>query len=155
MSNSVMIDYWSRTAAFVLSGALFSLHPTLPYIILVVALLLGAYCAFSIRELPYERSKASADIEHILQGAKVFASAADLLRMSALMLASFVLAEQLWFSFQPLLSAAGMRPFEVGMSYAVGAFASVVGARIAKWLLVRHRDALAFSLAVLVCACGS
>lgn len=54
-----------------------------------------------------------------------------------------------------LLSAAGIRPLEVGMCYAFGAFGSVAGARIGKWLLVRHQDALSFSLAVTVCACGS
>ena len=74
--------------------------------------------------------------------------------MSILMLLGFSLVEQIWFSFQPLLSAAGMRPFEVGLSYAFGACASVIGARIGKWLMVGHRDALAFSLAVAVCARG-
>jgi MFS family permease len=154
ISNSIMFNYWSRTVALVLSGALFSVHPTLPYITLILALLIGAYFAFSIRELPFERTTAAADVEHIRQGARVFSGSSALLRMSLLMLAGLVLAEQLWFSLQPLLSAAGMQPFEVGMSYALGAFASVVGARIAKWLLVRHRDALAFSLAVAVCGCG-
>ena len=154
MSNSVMINYWSRTAAFVLSGALFTFHPTLPYLTLIAALLLGAYCAFSIRELPFEKTSASADTEHIMQGIKVFRSNRTLLRMSVLMLAGLVLAEQLWFSLQPLLSAAGLQPLEIGISYAIGAFASFIGAGIAKRFLVRHRDEIALSLAVAVCGLG-
>lgn len=154
MSNSVMINYCSRTSAFIISGALFALHPTLPYLTLTVALLLGAYCAASIPELPFEKTEASADVAHIIQGTKVFLSDPALLRVSILMLLGFALVEQIWFSFQPLLSAAGMRPLEVGVSYALGAFGSVIGARIGKLLLVRHRDAFAFSLAVTVCSCG-
>lgn len=154
MSNSVMINYCSRTAAFVLSGALFSLHPTLPYVTLTVALMLGAYCTASIKELPFEKTSAGADRKHIMEGAKVFLSRPALLRMVVLMLAGLVLVEQLWFSFQPLLAAAHMRPFGVGMSYALGAAGSVLGARVGKSLLTRHRDELAFSLALIVCACG-
>jgi MFS family permease len=154
MSNAVMINYCSRTTAFVLSGALFSLHPTLPYITLTVALLIGAYCAASIKELPFEKTTATADREHIMQGARVFLDSEHLLHVSVLMLAGLVLAEQIWFSIQPLLLAAHMRPFEVGLSYALGAVGSVLGARVGKELLTRHRDEVAFSLAVVLCACG-
>jgi hypothetical protein len=70
------------------------------------------------------------------------------------MLAGYVLAEQLWLSFQPLFAVANMRPFAVAMGYALGAFASVCGARIAKTLLVRHYDGSAFCLALGLCACG-
>lgn len=154
MSNSVMINYGSRTAAFVLSGALFSLHPTLPYATLTIALIIGAYCTASITELPFEKTSATADREHIVQGAKVFLHDDHLLRISALMLAGLVLAEQIWFSIQPLLLAAHMRPFEVGLSYALGALGSVLGARIGKGLLTRHHDDAAFSLSLVLCACG-
>jgi len=155
MSNSVMITYCSRTAAFVLSGALFSFHPTLPYATLAIALIIGAYCTASITELPFEKTSATADREHIVQGAKVFLHDGHLLRISALMLAGLVLAEQIWFSIQPLLLAAHMRPFDVGLSYALGALGSVAGARIGKELLMRHRDEVAFCLSLVLCACGA
>lgn len=155
MSNSVIINYCSRTAAFVLSGVFFTLHPALPYVTLTIALIIGAYCTASIKELPFEKTIAAADWEHIVQGAKVFLSSRSLLRMVTLMLMGFVLAEQLWFSFQPLLAGAHMRPFGVGMSYALGAAGSVLGARVGKSLLTQHRDELAFSLALVVCACGA
>lgn len=155
MSNSVMINYCSRTAAFVLSGVLFTLHPTLPYATLAIALIIGAYCTASIKELPFEKTNATADREHIIQGARVFLDDNHLLKISALMLAGMVLAEQIWFSIQPLLLAAHMRPFDVGLSYALGALGSVLGARIGKELLTRHRDEVAFSLSLVFCACGA
>jgi MFS family permease len=155
MSNSVMINYCSRTAAFVLSGVLFTLHPTLPYATLAIALIIGAYCTASIKELPFEKTNATADWEHIIQGARVFLDDNHLLKISALMLAGMVLAEQIWFSIQPLLLAAHMRPFDVGLSYALGALGSVLGARIGKELLTRHRDEVAFSLSLVFCACGA
>jgi MFS family permease len=155
MSNSVMINYCSRTAAFVLSGVLFTLHPTLPYATLAIALIIGAHCTASIKELPFEKTNATADREHIIQGARVFLDDNHLLKISALMLAGMVLAEQIWFSIQPLLLAAHMRPFDVGLSYALGALGSVLGARIGKELLTRHRDEVAFSLSLVFCACGA
>jgi MFS family permease len=154
MSNTTMIEYSARTVAFILSGIFFNLHPTLPYLLLAVALLIGAYCAASVDELPFDKTTARADREHIIEGARVFLRNPALLRASILMLAGYVLAEQLWLSFQPLFAAANMRPFVVGMGYALGAFASVCGARIAKALLVRHYDGLVFCLALGLCACG-
>jgi predicted MFS family arabinose efflux permease len=85
----------------------------------------------------------------------VFLDDNHLLKISALMLAGMVLAEQIWFSIQPLLLAAHMRPFDVGLSYALGALGSVLGARIGKELLTRHRDEVAFSLSLVFCACGA
>ena len=61
MSNVVMIGCCSITATFILSGILFTLHPVLPYLTLVVSLLLGAYCVVSIEELPFEKTEAPAD----------------------------------------------------------------------------------------------
>ena len=98
-------------------------------------MLIGAYCTASIEELPFEKTTATADREHIMQGARVFLDSEHLLHVSVLMLAGLVLAEQLWFSIQPLLLAAHMRPFEVGLSYALGAVGSVLGARVGKELL--------------------
>ena len=155
MSNTVMMNYCSRTVAFVLSGILFSLHPTLPYITLAVALLTGAYCTALIRELPFEKTGASANREHIMQGVKVFLSTENLLRMSTLMLAGAILLEQLWISIQPLLLGAQMRPVQVGFSYALSALGSVLGARVGKALITRHRDELAFCSSLLVCGCGA
>lgn len=155
MSNTVIINYCSRTAAFVLSGTLFTLHPTLPYAMLTLGLIFGAYCTASITELPFEKTSAAADREHIIQGLRVFLGSEHLLHTSLLMLAGMVLVEQIWFSIQPLLLAAHMRPFNVGLSYALGSLGSVVGARIGKELLTRHRDALAFAGSLVLCAGGA
>lgn len=154
MSTAVMINYGMRAAAFLLSGALFTLHPTLPYLTLIVALVLGALCTASIRELPFERTSAATDRAHIEQGVRVFLKNPAFLRVALLMLTGFVVLEQLWLSFQPLLAAAQLRPFTVGLSYALGALGSVLGVRIGKGLVVRHRDDLAYSVALGLCACG-
>lgn len=108
-----MIEYSSRTVAFILSGILFNLHPTLPYLLLAVALLIGAYCAVSVHKLPFDKTTARADREHIIEGARVFLRNPALLRASILRLVGYVLAERLWLSFQPLFAAANMRPFEL------------------------------------------
>jgi MFS family permease len=154
MSTAVMINYCTRTAAFALSGALFTLHPTLPYLTLTVALVLGALCTASIQELPFERTSAATDRAHVMQGVRVFLGNPAFLRVALLMLIGFVVLEQLWLSFQPLLKAAALRPFAVGLSYALGALGSVVGAWTGKGLVVRHRDAFAYCLALGLCGFG-
>ena len=61
------------------------------------------------------------------------------------MICSGVLSEQLWFSFQPLMSAAHMEPSAVGLAYASASLCSAMGACIARRLLAAHREALAIA----------
>lgn len=147
MSNVVIVSYASRTAAFSLSGFLYAVRPELPYVLSSVSLLLGAIVTWSLPEHPFERSGASADIEHIRGGMRVFASTPRLLFFALLTICTGVVAEQLWFSFQPFMAAAHMAPTAVGLSYAAASLCSALGAWATKRLLTAHRDALALAVA--------
>jgi len=147
MSNVVIVSYTSRTVAFSISGFLYALRPELPYAVSSAVLLLGLIVAWLLPEHPFERSGAVADIEHIRGGMRVFASAPMLLLVALLTICTGVLAEQIWFSFQPFMEAAHMAPSDVGLAYAAASLCSALGAWAAKRLLAAHRDAFALAFA--------
>lgn len=155
MINATSLNYTSRTIAFIAAGCLYTIHPTLPIIILFIVLSLGAYITFLIRELPYERTVATTDHQQIVQGIKVFWEDKRLLKMMLVFLLVAGLSEQLWFSFQPLLSGAGVRPLDAGLGYALGALGSVVGSRLVKRFFLAGREHYGLSMAAILYAIGA
>lgn len=154
MSKVVIVSYASRTVAFSISGFLYALRPELPYVVSCIVLLLGLLVTWRLPEHPFARSGAAADIEHIRGGIRVFAHTPRLLVVALLTLCTGVLAEQIWFSFQPFMEAARMAPSDVGLAYAAASLCSALGALAAKGLLTVHRDALALAFAEGLFGCG-
>lgn len=147
IANVVIASYLSRTVAFSLSGFLYTVRPELPYVLSGIVLAAGALVTTSLPEHPFERSGAAADLAHVRAGLRVFAHAPRLLAFALLTICSGVFAEQIWFSFQPLMAVAQMRPEAVGLSYAAASACSALGAWLTKRLLAANRDALAIALA--------
>jgi MFS family permease len=148
MANVVITNYVSRAIAFAISGILFSIHPTIPYGILFIVTALGAALTLAMPEHPYTRSESATDLEHIKHALRVFWHTPHLFGVALLIFFAEVTAEQLWFSFQPLLSLAGAGPLYSGFTYAIASGGSVLGAYFAKWLLKKHREDLVLALAL-------
>lgn len=153
--NSTIINFTSRTLAFIVAGWLYALHPLSPYIVIVLALSFGAYITATITEQPYERTSAITDREQVWQGLKVFWQNKQLLRLSLIMLATAGLFEQIWFSFQPLLLSAGLGPKAVSYGYALGALGSVLGAQLVKRVFRPKHERYILAAAAMTCALGS
>lgn len=154
MGNVVITSYVSRTVAFAISGFLFEAAMWAPYVALALALLVGILLTLSIREYPYDRAESTADLEHIRTGMRIYRSSYALFSFAIVILAIGVVSEQLWFSFQPLLSHAHISPTAIGLVYAAASLGSALGAYSAKKLLVRHLEELALSGAVVLFGCG-
>jgi hypothetical protein len=155
MANVVITNYVSRAIAFTISGLLFSIHPTIPYGILFGITCLGAVLTLSMPEHPYTRSESATDFGHIKHGFRILWTTPRLFGVAVLIFFAHVIAEQLWFSFQPLLSIAGGGPQYSGFTYALASGGSVVGAYCAKNLLEKHREDLVVALAVGCFGCGA
>ena len=146
ISNVVIVIYLSRIAAFSLSGFLFMVRPELPYILSSIALALGALAAWSLPEHPFERSGATADLAHIRGGIAFFVGTPRLLVFVLLTVCAGISAEQIWYSFQPLMANAQMAPTTIGLAYGAASACSALGAWLTKRLLAANRDALAIAL---------
>jgi MFS family permease len=148
MANVVMVNYTSRAIAFAMSGVLFSIHPTLPYYALVLATLSGLLLALTLSERPYQRAESQTNSAQIKEAAHIFWHTPYLLGLVGTIFVAHVSAEQLWYSFQPLLSQAGADARYSGFTYALASVGSVLGAFISKRFLKAHRDDLAIIFAV-------
>lgn len=154
MANVVMVNYTSRAIAFTMSGVLFSIHPILPYCVLVIATLSGMLLALTLSERPYRRADSQTNAAQIKEAARIFWYTPHLFSLVGIIFVAHVAAEQLWLSFQPLLTQAGADARYSGFTYALASIGSVVGAFISKRLLRIHRDELAIIFAVALFSLG-
>jgi len=157
----VFSNYWSimfvaRCLAFAGGGALFSLNPFFPYLMMVTSLgLTVAVMVLGNRELPFTRAVELDTRGQLRFGLRALSEIRGLRFIALLLIGISVASESAWVVLQPLFADLDLTVGTVGGIYAVGALVSALGSQLAKAPLFGRSLVSGFTLiAVLYAGAG-